>query len=132
MFQRYSEELRRGLFFARAYALAAEAPVVGWEHLLVGVVEVTPHLGLSSETVLSRLQLRRPTKEPGQIPFSSTVEQLCHSATSEADQLGHYLVCPEHVILALLNNSSCQAGEILQAVGLRHEMVVESANRAAV
>jgi len=67
MFERYSEDLRRGLLWARAYTLAAEASGVGWEQLLAGVVEVTPNLGLPSETILSRLQLRRPTKEPGQI-----------------------------------------------------------------
>ena len=45
----------------------------------------------------------------------------------QADQLGHHRIRPEHLLLAVLEESLSSASSVLRGVGLEREMLIQEA-----
>jgi ATP-dependent Clp protease ATP-binding subunit ClpA len=142
MFERFTEESVRALFFAEATAQQAGRDFVEPEHILAGVLRAAPAI-LSSQpdpasmyhSILHLLQLRpfSETVEPAtqKIPFSPAVQRLLNDTVAEADRLRHHRIRPEHILIALLGHQGSVPAQALRQAGVEREALAESASRAA-
>ena len=135
MFERYTERARRSLFFARYEASNLGSIVIDTEHLLLGVVRESKGLtarvlgaaGVSMDSIRLAVErqstFREKVSTSVEIPFSGATKRALQQAAVEADGLQHSYIGSEHLLLALLHDSSSTAGQILAASGLRHDEV---------
>jgi ATP-dependent Clp protease ATP-binding subunit ClpC len=130
MFERYTEQARRVLFFARYEASHLGSISVETEHLLLGLFRETQ--GFTSrilsqsqvsienirKTAESEAGLREKVGTSVEIPFSADAKRALQCAADEADNLLHNHIGPEHLLLGLLREESSVAGSILRKNGL--------------
>src|SRR5882724_12710235 len=114
MFERYTEEARRALFYARFETTQRGGTSIESEHLLVGLIRETrgpvnailAHFQVTPQTVLREIEARVPLQErvPAsvEIPFSPEVLRALTNTEEEADRLRHLHIGPQHLFLALL------------------------------
>lgn len=111
------------LFLARANAAAAGATAIEPEHLLAAAVTA-----------------RRPPPEDGypqlqgrqsEIPFSEHVKILLNRAAMQADRLGHHRIRPEHILIALVEDTDRRTAAAVCAARLDRSALVEAAEREA-
>jgi ATP-dependent Clp protease ATP-binding subunit ClpA len=135
MFERYPEPSVRALFVAKAAALAAGAQSIDLEHLLVGALGSWPDAGIRREQVVRAVGLSIPSEllGPGspEIPFSGAVQSVLNSAMALADRFGQHRIRPEHLLLALLDDSHGVASKILQQAAVQREELLRSAAQGA-
>jgi ATP-dependent Clp protease ATP-binding subunit ClpC len=130
MFERYSEEAKRTLFFAR-YAVAEHGGTqLEPEHLLLGVLRADPEAVLRFvspdvpiDVIRARLvaNVADDTKLPGthEIRFSERLRIALERAQVEADDLSDANIRPEHLILGLLVKTSGEANVVLRDAGVQ-------------
>ncbi len=134
MFERFTEDARRTLFFARAKTAQRGGDSITPEDLLGGIVWATPNvlarLGpQATETLaptetadhfMSRIDhdesLNAHTRK--EIPFSPATRLALQRAGEEADDLGHNAIRPEHLLLGLLRDESSDVWRTLQQAGV--------------
>jgi ATP-dependent Clp protease ATP-binding subunit ClpC len=134
MFERYTEEARRALFFARYEACQRGSLSLETEHLLLGLIRETrgpvngilAHLQVMPLIVLREIDARAPLKEEKvptsvEIPFSREVQHVLNGAREEADRLRHTHIGPEHLFLSLLIEDQSVAASVLNQQGIRLE-----------
>jgi ATP-dependent Clp protease ATP-binding subunit ClpC len=131
MFERYTEDARRALFFARYEASQLGVRSIETEHLLLGLLrEAKGFIGrilapyrineLRNE-IATRLEPREKFPTSVEIPFSDETKSVMQSAAREADDLLHSYIGPEHLLLGLLREERSVAGSILISKGMRLE-----------
>lgn len=127
----FTADLRSALQGARDEALAFGHGHVDAAHLLLSVVRhpadtsaaLFNTLGVDPTTVSrateSALQKHHapPVSDIG-FPYTSTAKQALESAMTEARQLGHQDVGPEHLLLGLVRVGSAEEAAILTAAGV--------------
>jgi len=131
MFERYNEPARRSLFFSRYEASMLGSPVIGTEHLLLGVLKereplITELLGTANVTADALRQIiyaragasGAPLDVSVEIPFNREAKDVLQNAAQEADRLLHRHIGPEHLLLGLLGLEGGLAWEILREYGL--------------
>jgi ATP-dependent Clp protease ATP-binding subunit ClpC len=130
MFERYSEEARRTLFFARDAVTEHGGTQLEPEHLLLGVLRADPDAILrfaSPDVPIDAIRARLvakvadDTKPPlaNQIPFSRRLKVAMERAQLEADDLSDSNIRPEHLILGVLVKGSGDATVVLMDAGVR-------------
>src|SRR5258708_3961077 len=109
MFERYTEQSRRVLFFARDESIKLGHVSIETEHLLLGLLRENERLTsrifaqrqLTLEDARHEIEVRRPAGEkvPAsvEIPFHSDTKRALQSAAEEADRLTHRHIGPEHL-----------------------------------
>jgi hypothetical protein len=126
MFERYTEKMRRVIFFARYEASQLGSSVIDSEHILLGVVReehalLRRVLDCDPATVRNRIEEQLPkralTATSVDLPLSETAKQVLNSATAEADRLNHKYIGTEHLLLALVEARSTFAGKLLAELG---------------
>ena len=138
MFERFTEQARRVLFFARYEASQLGSTAIGSEHLLLGLLRegkgltgrIFERAGLDSvhvhmeiaEAVASRPKIATHVE----IPIAADAKAVLKHATDEADSLRHGHIGGEHLLLGLLHLPDSAAGALLTRAGLRLESVRES------
>jgi enamine deaminase RidA (YjgF/YER057c/UK114 family) len=137
MFERYTEEARRALFFARYEASELGSISIEPEHLLLGLIHLDSaltsriftraQLSLDSahKDIEGRTGLRDKISTSVEMPFSAETKRLLQFAAEEADRLLHNHIGPEHLLLAMLREERSVAASILMANGLRLDTVRE-------
>ena len=140
MFERYDENARRSLFFARYEASQLGSLAIEPEHLLLGLLRLDEN---AASPFLARLpDIRTPLIEAArdkkkistsvEIPFSKPAKRALEAAVQEADGLQHTHIGPEHLFLALLADRTTIAGDLLARNGLEADAVrKEIKNRPA-
>jgi ATP-dependent Clp protease ATP-binding subunit ClpC len=135
VFERYTEDARRTLFFSRYESSALGSTSIETEHLLLGLLREPKGLtarvltlaNASPESMRKAAEARsvfmRPLATSVEIPFSEEVKRALHRAATEADQLQQAYIAPEHLLLALLHEPTTVAGSVLSAHGLEHDRV---------
>jgi hypothetical protein len=123
MFERYTEEGRRVIFFARYEASRYGSDAIETEHLLLGLLR--EHKGLSrltrdprlAETVRNEVDKTITRREPiptsVEVPLSMGSTQALKFAAEEADELQHRHIGSEHILLGLLRVEDSMAAQIL-------------------
>jgi enamine deaminase RidA (YjgF/YER057c/UK114 family) len=137
MFERFTEEARRSLFFARYEASQLGSVSIETEHLLLGLIREGKYLmrrvfarsPLSLENIRKEIEGRTVLREKVaisvEIPFSAETKHVLQFAAEEADRLLHNDIGPEHLLLGILREERSVAASILIANGLRLDTVRE-------
>jgi ATP-dependent Clp protease ATP-binding subunit ClpC len=145
MFERYTEDARRALFFARYKTTERDGDSISSEDLLAWIVlgapDVIQQLTSSRPNALPSTEagaqfLERMSQDAGirvrsrkELPFSRAARQAIELAVQEADALGHRQVHPEHLILALLRATDTDTSQRLLKAGLTPESVEHQARQ---
>ena len=131
MFERYTEQARRALFFARYEAFQRGSPDIETEHLLLALfrddqsvtARVFARARLSLEEIRRQVDARTsrhaPLSESSEVPFSEETKRVLHYAAQEADRLLHKPIGTEHLLLGLFREEGCTGASILNGLGLR-------------
>jgi ATP-dependent Clp protease ATP-binding subunit ClpB len=134
-FDRFTEESRRALFFARAAVSLYGGGRMETDHLLLGLLEAAPSSitrFMGADWSVERMQehlrrnvLRGPTvAESVEIPLSPDLARILVRASREADNLLSQDVRPEHLLLALLDDDVGSDAELLREAGVTRQSVV--------
>ena len=138
MFERFTEQARRVLFFARYEASQLGSTAIETEHLLLGLLRegkglagrIFEHAGLDSMAVhleIGEAVAGRPKVATHvEIPIATDAKAVLQHAADEADRLRHGHIGGEHLLLGLLHLPESAAGAILMRAGLRLDAVRES------
>ena len=132
MFERYTEQARRALFFARSEVGALGSSSIDTAHLLLGILSdakgaVRALLNAHSITYADvRMQFQLVAIEHRQstsveVPFSEDARRALNRAMVEADQLRHPYIGSEHLLIALLHDETSKGGSIARSYGLTAE-----------
>jgi uncharacterized protein (TIGR03435 family) len=133
MFERYTEQARRTLFFARYEAFQAGSAFLETEHLLLGLFrdDESPAARVFSRARLLLEEVRReieahtarrvrtPLSSSDHVPFSEETKRALQYAAQEADRLLHGHIGTEHLLLGLFREEQGLATQILTGRGLR-------------
>jgi uncharacterized protein (TIGR03435 family) len=137
MFERFTEQARRVLFFAREEASQLGSIRIDTEPLLLGLVRegkgLTNRLfadaGIALDDirheVLRRVPARSKTSTSAEIPFSAAAQRVLQHSAEEADRLLHDYLGTEHLLLGLLSEQGSVAADVLTSRGLRLDRVRE-------
>jgi hypothetical protein len=131
MFERYNEQARRSLFFARYEASVLGDRAIETHDLLLGLLKdqnllVTQLLATASVTAdalrLLTYERTRPGKAPFatsvEIPFSTDAKHVLRYAAEESNILLHDHIGPEHLLLGLLRVERGIAWDVMREQGL--------------
>jgi ATP-dependent Clp protease ATP-binding subunit ClpC len=112
MFDRYTDDARRVIFFARYEASLLGSPTLEAEHLWLGLLreckKVVKRLapGVTAEAVHERLARHglnaERTSMAVDMPLSEDAKRALAGAAAEADSRGQKHVTPDYIVLALL------------------------------
>jgi catechol 2,3-dioxygenase-like lactoylglutathione lyase family enzyme len=147
MFERFTEQARRALFFARFEASQQGGTSIDTEHLLLGVLReskgpisrILERYHVSGERIRNDVEGRSLFREKVptyvDIPFTSETVRALHFAVEEADRLRHRDIGTEHLLLGLLREEASIAAKMLATYGLHldgvRSEVVNLLNEAA-
>ena len=137
MFERFTEQARRVLFFSRYEASELGSIDIDLEHLLLGLIRESKGLtnrlfadaGIVLDDIrdelLRRVVVRTKISTSAEIPFSTAAKRVLQHTAQEADRLLHDYIGTEHLLLGLLHEQGCVAAEVLSSRGLRLDRVRE-------
>jgi len=142
MFERYTEQARRVIFFARYEASTYGSPQIASEHLLLGLLNdksgPVPAALRDAGTLESiradveaRITIGERIPTHVEIPLSEDSRNILQYATDSADQLGHRRVEAVHLLIGILREEDCLAAQILWSRGLKSSEINEFAETAA-
>ena len=140
MFERYTEQARRVIFFARYEASQFGSEQIETEHFLLALFREDPFLmklllpGVPSEAV--RKQIESETARRTRIstsvdtPLSDALKRVLKFGAEEAERMNHSHIGTEHHLLGLLREPSA-ASRILESRGVTLEGAREIAKAGA-
>ena len=130
MFEHYTEQARRVIFFARYEASQFGSELIEPEHFLLGLFRGDPGLmdrflpGITGETVREQIQREAPPRErvstSVDMPLSHSLKRVLAFGAEEAERLNHRHIGPEHQLLGLLREPTL-AASILESRGVTLE-----------
>ncbi len=134
MFEKYSEDALRCLFYAREAVSEHGGGMIEPEHIVLGVLlgapSAIPRFATPddcADSLRTRLvdQVRAEEKlSPGvEIPFAETAVDVLKRAALEADDLRSAHIEPEHLLLGVLVNASRVAADALHDAGVETEAI---------
>jgi ATP-dependent Clp protease ATP-binding subunit ClpC len=120
MFERYTEDARRVIFFARYEASRLGSPILEAEHLWLGLLRQSKKLvkrlapRVTEEAIHERLIRHGFNAQSSservsmtvEIPLSPEVTRALAEAAAEADRRGQKHITPDYLVLALLHEES--------------------------
>jgi Clp amino terminal domain, pathogenicity island component len=129
MFDRFTDQARRAVVFAREEARRLEYNYISTEHLLLGLIRETDGLparalqsmGIALDELWSELESvtgRGRTAPIGRFPFTVRARAVLELSLREALQLGHNYIGTEHLLLGLVREGEGIAAGILRDYGV--------------
>lgn len=131
MFDRFTDDARRSLFFARANTSERDGDEISTEDLLGGLLLAAPDAVVrfasslapseTGEEFFDRVEHDSPewmAKTSREIPLSAGTNKAFERAVQEAEALAHKFIRPEHLLLGLLRDEGTEAWRILHAAGV--------------
>ncbi len=131
MIEQFTEKAKRVLFLARYEATQRGAPVIGTEHVLIGLLreddalsrELFHRSNISVDLLRSEMENRQGALLQGSrgvdIPFSEEAKRVLECAQEEARGIMSPTVDVEHLLLGLIRVDDSPAGRILAERGMR-------------
>jgi ATP-dependent Clp protease ATP-binding subunit ClpA len=127
-FERYTENARRAVFFARNEASEFGSPYIESEHLLLGLMRAgSDHLALffpapeAQESVRKQVEahtfIREKVSTSVDLPLSNECKRALAYGAEEAERLAKKFIRVEHLLLGLLREEGCFAARILREHG---------------
>ena len=136
MFERYTEQARRAIFFARFEASQFGGPYIETEYLLLGLLRednaLANRLLCSHAAVESiRKQIEGHTTPRAKVstsmdmPLSHECKRALAYGAEESQRLNHKHIGAGHLLLGLLRERECFAAQLLRERGLTLDSVRE-------
>jgi len=134
MFERYTEQAKRAIFFARYEASQDGSAWIEPEHLLLGVLRANSwmfkYLIDQSKFPAWKEEIQKAVSKPSQTPMSTSVDmplsetakQLLDYTREEADALQNTRIGAEHMVLGILRQGRDSA-KVLRERGITPEGV---------
>ena len=141
MHDRFTDRVRRVIYFARDEANRLQHDYIGTEHLLLGIVregegiaaKVLSKLDLDFEQIQQAVEnMVKSTGSSltiGEIPFTPRAKRVLELAIEEARLLGHNYVGTEHLLLGLIREGEGVAAQVLSELGVDRKRVREEVLR---
>lgn len=132
MFERYSENARRSIFFARYEASTFGSPSIETEHLLLGLLRESdvmrslipaPAIEQMRASIVEQTGVREPTSTSVDLPLSHQSKIALGYAVEEVERLDQKHVQPTHLALGLLREPKGLGGRLLREHGVSLEML---------
>ena len=131
---RFTEKVRRVLFFARYEASQLGSETIEPEHLLLGLLredKILANRFVGSYAVIEQIRKEVEQRSPPKVKISTLIDLPLGEASlrvldfsgQESNQLGHKHVGTEHVLLGLLREENSLAAEVLTKRGGQLEKV---------
>ena len=127
MFERYRQDARRAIFFARWQAQQAGSGYIEPEHLLLGLThdadsKANQLFSLAAQVESFRRQLgsNASAKSPTSVdlPLSNASKRVLAYTAEEAERLASKPIGTEHLLLGLLRENKSDVPEALAEVGI--------------
>src|SRR5678815_3164280 len=137
MQDRFTDRVRKVIYYARDEAARLQHDYIGTEHLLLGIVregegiaaKVLAKLELEFEqiqqAVENMVKSTGGTLTIGEIPFTPRAKRVLELAIEEARLLGHNYVGTEHLLLGLIREGEGVAAQVLAELGVDRKRVRE-------
>jgi hypothetical protein len=143
MFERFTEEARRVIFFARYDASQYGSHSIDTEHLLLGLLRednaVTkrlipefPSLDQIRKEVEDKIHRGERFSTSVEVPLTTDSKRVLNLAAEEADRFGHGHIGTEHLLLGLLGVDRSLAATILVSHGANLSNLREQLARQSV
>lgn len=108
-FDKFTERSRRALTIAQERAVQFNAPTLGPNHLLLGLIDegeglaakVLQRLGVDLDGLKAQV-LAKEQSEAAKVTLSKTAKTVLQLAVEEARKMGHHYVGTEHLLLGLV------------------------------
>jgi Clp amino terminal domain, pathogenicity island component len=137
MFERYTEEARRAIFFARYEASRYGSQRIEAEHLLLGLFRENygERLGEQAEWFREQIEknitIRDRIPTTVEIPLSDDSKKALNFAHQEADVLKSRYIGPEHILAGIFHVDNSLAARLLRERGVTlNELRTELASSA--
>jgi ATP-dependent Clp protease ATP-binding subunit ClpC len=131
MFERYTEQARRAIFFARTVTLLNGTPAIDSNNLLYGLMwedacraqtlfglrEVFPLYKGSPHIFVEKEKM----KAVGGPPLTDEVKKILARTATEADAMRDYWIDTEHLLLGILAEPNCTAAQNLAKANISLE-----------
>lgn len=144
MFERYTENARRVIFFARYEASQYGSPYIETEHLLLGLLREDHRREdralanlLAKEHIVEpeiRAEIERRITRRERLSTSGNLSDECKRilqfASDAAEKLGHRWVVTGHLLLGILRLDSSLAAQVLISLGLKPDQMQEQIAKA--
>jgi ATP-dependent Clp protease ATP-binding subunit ClpA len=146
LFERYTEQARRAIFFARYEASQFGTQTIESEHLLLGILHehwrlsdrlrgrkasagTTLEFKIAAMDALSEIRKEiEQRKPPGpktpatvDLPLNMECKRAMTFAAEEAREMKHQHIGNEHLVVGLLREEKCLAAELLHEHGVKLE-----------
>ena len=137
MQDRFTDRVRKVIYYAREEAGRLQHDYIGTEHILLGIVregegiaaKVLSKLDLDFEqiqqAVENMVKSSGGTLTIGEIPFTPRAKRVLELAIEEARLLGHNYVGTEHLLLGLIREGEGVAAQVLTELGVDRKRVRE-------
>ncbi len=145
MFERYTENARRVIFFARYEASQYGSRYIESEHILLGLLRedralMRRVLGPKADAAAIRTEIekgitrRQRISTSVEVPLSEDSKRILILAAEEANGLHYRYVGTEHMLLAVLMTEGSRAARILAGMGVEpaplRELIAKSSEPA--
>jgi hypothetical protein len=130
VFERYTEEARRAVFFARYEASQFGSDYIEPEHMLLAILRESQRLRDKlpppvRDRIRSQIETRTPTRSPlstsVDLPLSHALKRALAYGSEEAETMQHRHIEAGHLILGLLHLEKSIAAELLRENGITLE-----------
>ena len=136
MFERYTTNARRVIFFARYEASHYGSAYIESEYMLLGLLREDPFLmmkclkpsaqGTEIRTEIEKHITRHERISTSvEVPLTTESKKILELAAEESRRLGHQHIGTEHLLLGMFRMESSLAGKILRARGVNMEAIEE-------
>lgn len=127
MFERFTEDARRVIFYGRYEASQYGSPYIESEHLLLGAMRECKALPIlvpgihSGESIRAqidtRMQPRQKISISVDLPLSNESKRVLAYAAEEAERASDRFIRSEHLVLGLVREEKSLASELLRKRG---------------
>jgi ATP-dependent Clp protease ATP-binding subunit ClpA len=126
MWERYTLEAKRALFFAQYEATRVVSSSVETEHLLLGMLRESPaffeRFQISATSIRNVIYTdatlrRNASADLSNVPLTDESKNVLFSAKNEADRVHSANIGIDHLLLGLLLHENCAAAKILHKCG---------------
>jgi ATP-dependent Clp protease ATP-binding subunit ClpC len=135
IFERFTEQARRVLYFARAAVSEYGSAELEPEHVLLGILREGKGAAFDllfnrfqldpaslSKEIESRLERKATFSESVEVPFSRFARRVITASVEEADRLGDREIDTEHLLLGVLRVSDSIPASMLAKHGVTLEL----------
>lgn len=135
MFERYTDDAKRALFFARDVLIEYGGSEIEPEHVVLGILRAAPEAieqFASGEIDALRITLEEGVGAPhhlsweAEAPFSTQTIRVIEQASVEADGLSNATIRAQHLVLGILVKTSGSAALALSRAGLKIPVIREA------